>query len=100
MQAAKGSEARFLNESTVGAGLPIVAPLKVLLATGDKVRFILVKKNITYIYAQVKKIESVFCATMSDIFVFDILGLRSYLINRHPTLPMASTATTLSRFVS
>jgi len=32
------SGARFLNEATVGAGLPVIAPLKELLATGDKVR--------------------------------------------------------------
>jgi homoserine dehydrogenase len=31
------SGARFLNESTVGAGLPIISTLKDLVATGDKV---------------------------------------------------------------
>ena len=30
------SGAKFLNEATVGAGLPVIAPLKELLATGDK----------------------------------------------------------------
>lgn len=30
--------ARFLNESTVGAGLPVISTLKDLVATGDKVR--------------------------------------------------------------
>lgn len=30
--------ARFFNESTVGAGLPIISTLKDLIATGDKVR--------------------------------------------------------------
>ncbi|KAI0064263.1 aspartate kinase homoserine dehydrogenase [Artomyces pyxidatus] len=46
------SGARFLNESTVGAGLPIVSTLKDLVATGDKVT----------------KIEGVFSGTMSYIF--------------------------------
>jgi homoserine dehydrogenase len=32
------SGARFYNESTVGAGLPIISTLKDLVATGDKVR--------------------------------------------------------------
>lgn len=31
------SGARFLNEATVGAGLPIISTLKDLVATGDKV---------------------------------------------------------------
>ena len=31
------SSARFLNEATVGAGLPIISTLKDLVATGDKV---------------------------------------------------------------
>ena len=53
LQAAKESGARFLNESTVGAGLPIIAPLKELLATGDKVRF-------PFIYF--KKKHELFCA--------------------------------------
>ena len=30
--------ARFYNESTVGAGLPIISTIKDLVATGDKVR--------------------------------------------------------------
>lgn len=33
------SGSRFLNESTVGAGLPIISTLKDLVATGDKVRY-------------------------------------------------------------
>ena len=33
------SGARFFNESTVGAGLPIISTLKDLVATGDKVGF-------------------------------------------------------------
>ena len=37
LNASKESGARFLNEATVGAGLPVIAPLKDLLATGDKV---------------------------------------------------------------
>jgi homoserine dehydrogenase len=32
------SGARFYNESTVGAGLPIISTIKDLVATGDKVR--------------------------------------------------------------
>ena len=36
--ASRESGAKFLNEATVGAGLPVIAPLKELLATGDKVR--------------------------------------------------------------
>jgi homoserine dehydrogenase len=37
LSASRESGARFLNEATVGAGLPVIAPLKELLATGDKV---------------------------------------------------------------
>lgn len=37
LQAALESGAKFLNESTVGAGLPIISTLKDLVATGDKV---------------------------------------------------------------
>ncbi|KAI0941947.1 hypothetical protein AcW1_009703 [Taiwanofungus camphoratus] len=46
------SGARFLNEATVGAGLPVISTLKDLVATGDKV----------------VKIEGVFSGTMSYIF--------------------------------
>ncbi|KAF7965617.1 hypothetical protein HWV62_42643 [Athelia sp. TMB] len=46
------SGARFLNEATVGAGLPIISTLKDLVATGDKII----------------KIEGVFSGTMSYIF--------------------------------
>lgn len=38
LSASQESGAKFLNEATVGAGLPVIAPLKELLATGDKVR--------------------------------------------------------------
>ena len=38
LDASLKSGARFLNESTVGAGLPIISTLKELVATGDKVR--------------------------------------------------------------
>lgn len=38
LAASKESGARFLNESTVGAGLPVISTLKDLVATGDKVR--------------------------------------------------------------
>ncbi|EIW78325.1 hypothetical protein CONPUDRAFT_138650 [Coniophora puteana RWD-64-598 SS2] len=50
--ASNGSGAEFLNESTVGAGLPIISTLKGLVGTGDKIR----------------KIEGVFSGTMSYIF--------------------------------
>ncbi|KAH9936026.1 aspartate kinase homoserine dehydrogenase [Amylocystis lapponica] len=46
------SGARFLNEATVGAGLPVISTLKDLVATGDKI----------------VKIEGVFSGTMSYIF--------------------------------
>ncbi|KAF9078803.1 homoserine dehydrogenase-domain-containing protein [Rhodocollybia butyracea] len=52
VSASNESGARFLNESTVGAGLPVISTLKELVATGDKV----------------KKIEGVFSGTMSYIF--------------------------------
>ncbi|KAF5371796.1 hypothetical protein D9758_003379 [Tetrapyrgos nigripes] len=52
LAASKESGARFLNESTVGAGLPVISTLKELVATGDKI----------------KKIEGVFSGTMSYIF--------------------------------
>ncbi|KAJ7634942.1 homoserine dehydrogenase-domain-containing protein [Roridomyces roridus] len=50
--ASSKSGARFLNEATVGAGLPVVGTLKDLVATGDKI----------------VKIEGVFSGTMSYIF--------------------------------
>ena len=50
--ASKASSARYLNEATVGAGLPVISTLKELVATGDKV----------------VKIEGVFSGTMSYIF--------------------------------
>ncbi|KAI0301609.1 hypothetical protein B0F90DRAFT_1718664 [Multifurca ochricompacta] len=46
------SGAKFLHESTVGAGLPVISTLKDLVATGDKVI----------------KIEGVFSGTLSYIF--------------------------------
>ncbi|KAF5379201.1 hypothetical protein D9615_005926 [Tricholomella constricta] len=52
LNASKASGARFLNEATVGAGLPVISTLKELVATGDKV----------------VKIEGVFSGTMSYIF--------------------------------
>ncbi|KAJ3715059.1 homoserine dehydrogenase-domain-containing protein [Lentinula raphanica] len=52
LRASKETGAKFLNESTVGAGLPVISTLKELVATGDKV----------------KKIEGVFSGTMSYIF--------------------------------
>ncbi|KAK0496040.1 homoserine dehydrogenase-domain-containing protein [Armillaria luteobubalina] len=52
LNASSSAGARFLNESTVGAGLPIISTLKDLVLTGDKVL----------------KIEGVFSGTMSYIF--------------------------------
>ncbi|KAH9836206.1 aspartate kinase homoserine dehydrogenase [Rhodofomes roseus] len=52
VSASLASGAKFLNEATVGAGLPIISTLKDLVATGD----------------QVLKIEGVFSGTMSYIF--------------------------------
>ncbi|KAI0250706.1 homoserine dehydrogenase-domain-containing protein [Lactifluus subvellereus] len=46
------SGAKFLHESTVGAGLPVISTLKDLVATGDKVT----------------RIEGVFSGTLSYIF--------------------------------
>ena len=40
LRAASQSGARFLNEATVGAGLPVISTLKDLVATGDTVLFI------------------------------------------------------------
>ena len=52
LASSKASGARFLNESTVGAGLPIISTLKDLVMTGDKII----------------KVEGVFSGTMSYIF--------------------------------
>ncbi|KAJ2993201.1 hypothetical protein NUW54_g7763 [Trametes sanguinea] len=52
LSASLESGAKFLNEATVGAGLPIISTLKDLVATGDRVL----------------KIEGVFSGTMSYIF--------------------------------
>ncbi|KAH8108790.1 homoserine dehydrogenase-domain-containing protein [Phellopilus nigrolimitatus] len=52
LSASEQSGARYLNESTVGAGLPIISTLKDLVATGDTIT----------------KIEGVFSGTMSYIF--------------------------------
>ena len=37
LSASQESGTKFFNESTVGAGLPVIAPLKEMIATGDKV---------------------------------------------------------------
>ncbi|KAH9048436.1 homoserine dehydrogenase-domain-containing protein [Lactarius hengduanensis] len=50
--ASRESGAKFLHESTVGAGLPVISTLKDLVATGDKVT----------------RIEGVFSGTLSYIF--------------------------------
>ncbi|KAI0346632.1 hypothetical protein BDW22DRAFT_1323917 [Trametopsis cervina] len=52
LKASQEGKARWLNESTVGAGLPVVQTLKDMVASGDKI----------------KKIEGVFSGTMSYIF--------------------------------
>ncbi|KAF8348700.1 homoserine dehydrogenase-domain-containing protein [Amanita rubescens] len=52
IQSSRASGARYLNESTVGAGLPVINTLKELVGTGDKI----------------VKIEGVFSGTMSYIF--------------------------------
>jgi len=52
MAAARKGGSRFMYESTVGAGLPIIAPLQGLLAAGD----------------DVKKVEGIFSGTLSYIF--------------------------------
>lgn len=59
LSASLESGAKFLNESTVGAGLPVVGTLKDLVATGDRV----------------KKIEGVLSGTLSYIFnEFSVAG--------------------------
>ncbi|EAU89513.1 aspartate kinase homoserine dehydrogenase [Coprinopsis cinerea okayama7 len=52
VKASQQTGAKWLNESTVGAGLPVINTLKEMVASGDKV----------------KKIEGVFSGTMSYIF--------------------------------
>lgn len=69
ISASQQSGARFLNESTVGAGLPVISTLKDLVATGDKVREGTKSAMRTnHPYEQVLKIEGVFSGTMSYIF--------------------------------
>jgi homoserine dehydrogenase len=73
LSASEKSGARFLNESTVGAGLPVISTLKELVMTGDKV---CVRRLRAYQYNnffplthyQIVKIEGVFSGTMSYIF--------------------------------
>ena len=80
--------ARFYNESTVGAGLPIISTIKDLVTTGDKVRneirtllicpprggviapacVYCVFPAVAYIFFKVTKIEGVFSGTLSYIF--------------------------------
>lgn len=70
-----GSGGRYLYESTVGAGLPIISTLRDLVETGDKVSFSLggaiewrlIVCPLCCGY-QVLKIEGVFSGTMSYIF--------------------------------
>jgi homoserine dehydrogenase len=72
--------ARFYNESTVGAGLPIISTIKDLVATGDKVwnemqTFLICPPHaylssfaVAYTFFKVTKIEGVFSGTLSYIF--------------------------------
>ena len=46
VSASKKSGAKFLNESTVGAGLPIISTLKDLVTTGDKVSSLYFPKKV------------------------------------------------------
>ncbi|KNZ72456.1 Homoserine dehydrogenase [Termitomyces sp. J132] len=62
ISASKASGARFLNESTVGAGLPVISTLKELVATGDRA------SDLCGSLLLVVKIEGVFSGTMSYIF--------------------------------
>ena len=65
------SGAKFLNEATVGAGLPIISTLKDLIATGDKVRTMCNRPSVHKLIrktSQITKIEGVFSGTMSYIF--------------------------------
>jgi homoserine dehydrogenase len=60
---------RFLNEATVGAGLPIISTLKDLVATGDEVcPMSMCCAALVNDRPQVTKIEGVFSGTMSYIF--------------------------------
>jgi len=52
MAAARSGGSRFLYEATVGAGLPIIAPLQTLLRAGDRV----------------EAVEGIFSGTLSYIF--------------------------------
>lgn len=69
LRAGLESGARFLNEATVGAGLPIISTLKDLVATGDKVLFLTYYNPfVLMLSVQIIKIEGVFSGTMSYIF--------------------------------
>jgi len=71
LSASQESGARFFNEATVGAGLPVIAPLKELVATGDKVCSIELDNLMVltgFLPWQITKIEGVFSGTMSYIF--------------------------------
>jgi len=94
LAASARTNAKFLNESTVGAGLPIVSTLKDLIATGDKV-------NLSVFFCssslfspkrkcvQVNKIEGVFSGTMSYIF--------NEFSNGQPTGPSFSSVVSTAR---
>lgn len=84
------SGARFLNESTVGAGLPIISTLKDLVATGDKAYFPLDINSISKLTVpQINKIEGVFSGTMSYIF--------NEFSNGSPTGPSFSSVVSIAR---
>jgi homoserine dehydrogenase len=51
LSASAKSGALFLNEATVGAGLPIISTLKDLVATGDTVRSLLLYKIALLVYS-------------------------------------------------
>jgi homoserine dehydrogenase len=72
LSASKKSGAKFLNEATVGAGLPVISTLKELVMTGDKVCFPpemeCIEKDVDGVIHQIVKIEGVFSGTMSYIF--------------------------------
>lgn len=106
LKATKESGARFLNESTVGAGLPVINTLKELVASGDKVCHpICVSLSKANVLPQVIKIEGVFSGTMSYIFnefstgksegpnfssVVSIAREKGYTVRTLPSLPNIS----------
>lgn len=68
LTAGMASGAKFYNESTVGAGLPVISTLKDLVTTGDNVSGTSIPRDPMKRIYQVTKIEGVFSGTMSYIF--------------------------------